>query len=59
MTVSTVQPIIFHKLNREPVAAGHLVTVFNDLPGATLYPGGGNGDTGVGRGRGKSLTPLL
>ena len=49
MTVSTVRPIIFHKLNREPaVAAGHLVTAFNDLPGASLYLGGGDGDTGVG-----------
>ena len=47
MTVSTVRPIIFYKLNRDPaVAAGHLVTAFNDLPGATLYLGGGNGDTG-------------
>ena len=46
MTVSTVRPMIFHKLNRDPaVAAGHLVTAFNDLLGATLYLGGGDGDT--------------
>lgn len=36
--VGTVQPIIFHKLNRDPaVAAGPLVTAFNDLLGTTLY----------------------
>ena len=36
--VGTVQPIIFHRLNRDPaVAAGPLVTAFNDLLGTTLY----------------------
>ena len=36
--VGTVQPIIFYKLNRDPaVAAGPLVTAFNDLLGTTLY----------------------
>ena len=36
--VGTVQPIIFYKLKRDPaVAAGPLVTAFNDLLGTTLY----------------------
>lgn len=36
--VGTVQPIVFYKLNRDPaVAAGPLVTAFNDLLGTTLY----------------------
>jgi len=36
--VGTVQPIIFYRLNRDPaVAAGPLVTAFNDLLGTTLY----------------------
>ena len=36
--VGTVQPIIFYKLNRDPaVAAGPLVTAFNDVLGTTLY----------------------
>ncbi len=36
--IGTVQPIIFYKLNRDPaVAAGPLVTAFNDLLGTTLY----------------------
>lgn len=36
--VGTVQPIVFHKLHRDPaVAAGPLVTAFNDLLGTTLY----------------------
>ena len=36
--VGTVQPIIFHKLKRDPaVAAGPLVTAFNDVLGTTLY----------------------
>ncbi|MCY4442385.1 MAG: magnesium transporter [Deltaproteobacteria bacterium] len=33
-----MQPIIFYKLKRDPaVAAGPLVTAFNDLLGTTLY----------------------
>ena len=52
--------MIFHKLNRDPaVAAGHLVTAFNDQLSTTLYLGGGDGDTGVGRGRGTVAQPLL
>ena len=36
--VGTVQPIIFYRLKRDPaVAAGPLVTAFNDLLGTTLY----------------------
>lgn len=36
--VGTVQPIVFYKLKRDPaVAAGPLVTAFNDLLGTTLY----------------------
>lgn len=36
--VGTVQPVVFYKLNRDPaVAAGPLVTAFNDLLGTTLY----------------------
>ncbi len=36
--IGTVQPIVFHRLNRDPaVAAGPLVTAFNDLIGTTLY----------------------
>ena len=36
--IGTIQPIIFYKLNRDPaVAAGPLVTAFNDLLGTTLY----------------------
>ncbi len=36
--VGTVQPIVFYKLNRDPaVAAGPLVTAFNDVLGTTLY----------------------
>ena len=59
ITVSTVRPIIFHKLGRDPaVAARHLVTALGDLLHTTLYPGGGDGDTGVGRGRGTVVQPL-
>ena len=58
MTVSTVRPVIFCNLHRGPaVAAGRLVTALDDLPGATLYRGGGEGDAGAGRGQ--SLAPLL
>ena len=36
--VGTMQPIVFYKLNRDPaVAAGPLVTAFNDVLGTTLY----------------------
>ncbi len=36
--VGTLQPIIFYKLDRDPaVAAGPLVTAFNDVLGTTLY----------------------
>ena len=36
--VGTVQPIIFYRLKRDPaVAAGPLVTAFNDLLGTTMY----------------------
>ena len=36
--IGTAQPIIFYKLDRDPaVAAGPLVTAFNDLLGTTLY----------------------
>ena len=36
--IGTIQPIIFYRLNRDPaVAAGPLVTAFNDLLGTTLY----------------------
>ena len=59
ITVWTVRPIIFYKLGRDPaVAARHLVTAFNDLLNPTLYSGGGDGDTGVGRGRGTVAQPL-
>lgn len=36
--MGTVQPLVFYKLKRDPaVAAGPLVTAFNDLLGTTLY----------------------
>ena len=50
MTVSTVRPVIFCNLHRGPaVAAGRLVAALGDLPGATLYPDGGEGDAGAAR----------
>ena len=34
--IRTVRPIIFYKFNRDPAAAGHLVTALGARPGTTL-----------------------